>query len=217
MSFITSLAQDFFQHHRNTHRLCKRQAKPIKSSVACIKKIERQSAHDALANPLLHLSSLLWQNIERKKESLASIAALVDYLKILALCGRADAMQKYVLTTDQQENDAAIDRMLAKYCTDAQALEEFAQQEDFGIVFTAHPTFGLDKETLERLSEMAWQKDEKKCRTLLETIARNPPQNPKTIDLEQEHIMAQQALLNTQAALQRIQRRIIAYAKKILP
>ena len=178
---------------------------------------QQKHGHDVLGNTLLNFSATLWQRLHSEKYNLDDIAGLVDYLKVLSLGVRADSARRYVQEPAPENNDRCLQRILEERCATFEELRTLTEASPFGMVFTAHPTFGLDNDTLMRLSTLATCCDPQQEKRLYQELAKQPPKHPEAIDLDQEHTMVQLALTNTQLALQRLYGKIIEHGKKLSP
>ncbi|MBC6444001.1 MAG: phosphoenolpyruvate carboxylase [Alphaproteobacteria bacterium GM202ARS2] len=178
---------------------------------------QKKHGHDVLGNTLLNFSATLWQRLDKQTYSLDAIESLVDYLKVLSLGVRADASRRYLQEPVPKNNDQCLQAILDKRCPTFDQLRALVETNTFGMVFTAHPTFGLDKDTLIRLSTLATCCDPQQEKRLYQQLSQNPPKHPEAIDLDQEHEMVQRALTHTQQALQRLYGIIIKHGSTLDP
>lgn len=191
------------------------------------------------ANPILLLALDLSRRMQAGELSGSAVEQLVQYISTRTFEDRATRLGRYIGATDPAENSDNIRRSIASLAeprdpgelgndaADRVRFEIFKarlEAEHFGIVLTAHPTFGLSAELLQALADLAIGRNEDGAlldaatREQLLTLARtreHAPDLPLTLD--KEHALSIKAIANIRTAIR--QAYAIAYdvARELYP
>ncbi|MBC6497159.1 MAG: phosphoenolpyruvate carboxylase [Alphaproteobacteria bacterium GM7ARS4] len=206
---------DILSSHTETPKTLRKASHLYEHILSLYKTTHKQHKDGLLANPLLDVSSLLWHQLRHQELHLDDIEALIDYIKIVSLGLRVDTARSYVGTTTPKKNDDVLANLLKTSWKTMEGLTQFAESDNFGIVFTAHPTFGIDTPCLHQFSALIQANTKDEETALLSEVAKNPPQPAQNITLDHEHALAQHALKNGQKSLQRFYRHIVRHARTI--
>ena len=98
------------------------------------------------------------------------------------------------------------------------------QKETFGIVLTAHPTFGMTHQIMINLARLATNKNEKgkkisdsELKLIIKDIFKTEQKPEKNISLDFEHDLSIIALKNLQHALNSFFKIVVNVTKEIFP
>jgi phosphoenolpyruvate carboxylase len=195
-----------------------------------LQEFERQTERDPYGNPVQLLAFELLRRLDRDL-SPALIEQLLQRLTLHAFAERARRLAKYVGEGDPARNRAAIEASLRRLGFDGDgkpvSFERFRaslEREVYGIVITAHPTFGLAFRIERALAALALDADatgetlsaaerQRLARRVIEAEHRPEP----TIDLKAEHILSLEVLENIRSALSQLYEAAFAVASELYP
>ena len=112
-------------------------------------RIRSGAEKDPFSNSITMLALDISRRLEKNKLNYSALEALIQRLAVGSFGLRADRLKSYMGTTDQKKNIAAITKIIKSQAYNENKLikfEEFTsklEKEIFGIVLTAHPTFGM--------------------------------------------------------------------------
>ena len=188
------------------------------------------AADDPLVNPIRRLALDLSRRMEQGDLPLSVIENLIQELTLDAFLARAARLKTYLGETDPQANDARLTALFEKLAGPEDAPVPFARYKaavekvGFGIVFTAHPTFGLKADLRGILARLAsgFRADghpltEADVAQLERDAAAQPHRPEASIDLAFEHGQVENAIAAAQAALDRARDIAISVAAKRWP
>ncbi len=187
---------------------------------------EERAERDPYTNPI----ALLALEIRRMRQdgavSEGDLRDLVQALTAKAFAARAVRSATYLLDVDQDRNLERLRTMLDGVAarTGFEGFQRLVESELFGIVMTAHPTFGVTGELLTVLAELVAGTDqggsalddsavESRLRQALE--AEHRPDQP--LDLMREHALSLTALAHAQKAVRTVYRTVFAVARAHWP
>ena len=178
-------------------------------------------------NPIQLLALDLGRRLDAGGLSLAAIEQLVQRLTAQSFVRRAGRLKRYLGDSDGTANRATIRRLLeglAREPGGAQPVpfETFrarVENERFGIVITAHPTFALAHELRLLLSALALEEGEagpaRVARLAAIGLSEHRPDRP--LDLEEEHRQSLDALANLHGALAQVYGLVFEVAEQLYP
>jgi phosphoenolpyruvate carboxylase len=191
---------------------------------------ERQTERDPYGNPVQLLAFELLRRLDRDL-SPALVEQLVQRLTLHAFAERARRLAKYVGEGDPARNRTAIEAAIRRLGFDRMgapvAFEQFRatlEREVYGIVITAHPTFGLAFRIERALAALALDADatgttlnsaerQRLARRVIEAEHRPEP----AIDLKAEHNLSLEVLENIRSALSQLYEAAYAVAGELYP
>ena len=177
-------------------------------------RIRAGAEKDPFSNSITMLALDISRMLEKNKLNYSALEALIQRLAVGSLGLRADRLKSYVGCLDIQKNKkkiAEIIRSLAFYEKTLISFEEFnskINEEIFGIVFTAHPTFGTTYEMMKELANLAIygfsnkDKNHKKLKSIIKQIFKTEQRPEKNITLDYEHSLSMIALEFLQESLE---------------
>jgi phosphoenolpyruvate carboxylase len=191
---------------------------------------ERQTERDPYGNPVQLLAFELLRRLDRDL-SPALIEQLLQRLTLHAFAERARRFANYVGEREPARNRAAIEAAIRRLGFDRSgkpvSFEQFRatiEREVYGIVITAHPTFGLAFRIERALAALALDADatgEKLSPTERQRLARRvieAEHRPEPgIDLKAEHNLSLEVLENIRAALSQLYEAAFAVAGELYP
>ncbi len=183
---------------------------------------------DPFSNSISMLALDISRFLHKGKISMSDLESLIQRLTLSGFSLRADHIADYLSPVDPEENDRAVERMVRilaglpahkdgdqkdHHCKPVpfDMFRERVETELFGIVFTAHPTFGLSRELSQILCQVATGHDHEGRRLsdqglkekLNDALSReHRPEKELTLDVE--HALSLEAIGNVQAALRRV-------------
>ncbi len=177
----------------------------------------------SLTNPILQKALdyvAQWQGENQKNVTaespeygcLKAVNALSKKMRVEVALKRAKAIEHYIGKLDLTENDALLEQLIDKLIFPTgdhgksprpfSEIESIFSNPQFGIVFTAHPTFAIQDPILEAIADLVLDSDAK-------GIISTPHQPQQPITLEQEFLQSEQAINHARLALRRALTHII--------
>ena len=185
-------------------------------------------------NLALHISSL----VQNKDSNLGNLSDLVRLLTLNAFAFRAKKLRNYIGECDNNQNDRTLIKLFMEHTRDGdgktvpfEVFQRVVEQETFGIVITAHPTFSISKELTHILAELVVSSDEnyddsgyqssvlskKKLLELVKKIISDPHGSPDPITLDDEMDFSLMALGNIRRAIRRVYRLLFQVSQDVYP
>jgi phosphoenolpyruvate carboxylase len=195
-----------------------------------LEEFERQTERDPYANPVQLLAFELLRRLDRDL-SPALLEQLLQRLTLHAFTERAQRLAGYVGESDPARNRAAIEAAIRRLgfarngeLVPFERFRETVEREVYGIVITAHPTFGLPFRIERALAALALDADatgEKLTATerqrlaarVIEAVHRPEP----GLDLGAEHRLSLEVLENIRSALVQLYEATFAVAGGLYP
>lgn len=192
--------------------------------------LERHTADDPYGNPIQMLAYEVIRRLDGEI-SMADIEALVQHLTMLAAEGRAQRLGNYLGEGDPAANRAKLAALVRAAASDGKGgLRPFAQfraqieRELYGLVITAHPTFGLTPTLLRDLAGLSiGRNDEGKLLStteragLLRSLQEAEHRPIHGITLKDEHRLSVEVLGNIRAALRDFYQALLGEAAQLYP
>jgi phosphoenolpyruvate carboxylase len=197
---------------------------------ASLEEFERQTERDPYGNPVQLLAFDLLRRLDLDL-SPALIEQLLQRLTLHAFAERARRLASYVGDGEPAHNRAAIEASIRRLGLDRAGkpvpFDQFratVEREVYGIVITAHPTFGLAFRIERALAALALDADatgeklnpserQRLARRVIEAEHRPEP----GIDLKAEHNLSLEVLENIRAALSQLYEAAFAVAGELYP
>lgn len=190
----------------------------------------RRAEDDPFANPLLLLSLDVKRRLDDGEWGYAGVERLVRRLTADAFLARARRLGRYMGEVDVAANTARVRGLIERLTRDGEdvvpfeAFRERVERAGFGIVFTAHPTFGLDPELMRLLAELAVgvdadgrPLDAEATDRVAERACRLDHRPPAGLDLALEHALSSEAIGHLHNAVGRLCGVVLEVARERYP
>lgn len=198
-----------------------------------------EARENPFANPVQLLALDLSRRIADGRLDYAALEQLVQFLTVDGFLDRARRLGSYVGETDPEANADRLSALFRGLAAPRGAEEtgeaggeivrfdlfrRRVEEEVFGIVFTAHPTFNLSGGLMHALATLAAGRDDDgrplddAARARLVDAARRAEHRPdRPLDLNREHALSLQAIAHAQEALRRAYGILFDVAREIYP
>lgn len=182
-----------------------------------LKRYEKSQREDPFANPIQHLALELSRRLADGKLGYRDIEELIGHLTIEGFSHRAARLGRYLGETGPEANDATLRALFQRLAQDEKgnpvpfaAFRRRVENEAFGAVFTAHPTFNLSGALMADLAVLAVGRSpdgtpltEEARAALLARAATVEHRPDEDLSLAREHALSLDAIANARAALGR--------------
>ncbi|WP_179188595.1 phosphoenolpyruvate carboxylase [Kiloniella majae] len=193
--------------------------------------MRQQTTSHPLGNPVLELAHDLSERLAAGNLSVDLLSQLVQYLSVEAFGDRAKRVSDYVGVESIADNKFRLSELFKALAFDDantqlsfEAFKDKLEREAFGIVITAHPTFGLSKELYQALAQFTANEssegqalDTKAIDALNQLVIGRSHEPDQTIDLLAEHGQAKEAIASIQQALREVYDVALAVAEELYP
>lgn len=190
-----------------------------------------RSVRDPYANPIQLLALEIRRMLREEALPLSALEQLVQRLTAGAFVERAKRLATYLGATDPDRNAQAVAALIRGIAGNRggsplpfDAFRRRIEAEVFGIVFTAHPTFGLSEELLRALAALATDRhadgrplSRQDRRALLRLAVERVHKPAPGLDLLHEHALSLTALGHAQDALNRLYYIVLRVAEELYP
>ena len=173
----------------------------------------RHAEDDPYANPIQLLALEIGRRVDDGQLSLGALEQLIQRLVLATFVDRAQRLGHRLGECDPKANLQRIEGLI-RYISESHSFEEFksiVEREQFGVVMTAHPTFGLTPELLRIAAMLATGHDRAgrplgatARRRLVDQAASLEHRPPRGIDLGTEHALSVEAIGHLQTALRQV-------------
>ncbi len=188
-----------------------------------------------LRNPVLRLSLDLIDELAAGSLAEEEIDGLIRLLAHNGFLNRAERLGHYAGELNPDANDATLDAIFRRLAFDGdpddggtqvsfETFQDRMGRSPFGMVFTAHPTFGLSRDLLTTMASLAAGETPEGAplnnadKTKLIASLASTDQGPETtIALDDEHIQAEAAIARASQALNRAIGRALSVAEILYP
>ena len=177
-------------------------------------RIRSGAEKDPFSNSITMLALDISRMLEKNKLNYSALEALIQRLAVGSLGLRADRLKSYVGCLDTEKNKKKIAQIVKSLAFENKSQITFTEfnmkirEEIFGIVFTAHPTFGTTYEMMKELANLAIygfsnkDKNQKKLKSIIKQIFKTEQRPEKNITLDYEHSLSMVALEFLQESLE---------------
>ncbi len=173
----------------------------------------RHAEDDPYANPIQLLALEIGRRVDDGQLDLGALEQLIQRLVLATFVDRTQRLGHRLGECDPAANAKRIESLI-QHISEGRSFEEFkaiVEREQFGVVMTAHPTFGLTPELLRIAALLATGRDEAGAplaalarRQLIDQAAALEHRPPRGIDLAAEHALSVEAISHLQAALRQV-------------
>ena len=129
-------------------------------------KIRSGAEKDPFSNSINMLALDISRRLEKGKLNYSALEALIQRLAVGSVGLKVDKLKKYIGEVDLDKNNKTIKNLLKKIMSNSnktkKSFSDFKksiEKDVFGIVLTAHPTFGMTEDTLKNIASMATMTD----------------------------------------------------------
>ena len=192
-------------------------------------RIRSGAEKDPFSNSITMLALDISRRLEKNKLNYSALEALIQRLAVGSFGLRADRLKSYMGTTEKKKNVDAITTIIKNLAYTGKNLIYFNQfnkklsKEIFGIVLTAHPTFGMTYEMMLELAKLATSQknnesiSEKELKKIVKEVFKTEQRPQKNITLDFEHQLSMSALKFLQQSLKTFYEVILDVSKKLFP
>ena len=192
-------------------------------------KIRSGAEKDPFSNSITMLALDISRRLEKNKLNYSALEALIQRLAVGSFGLRADRLKSYIGKIDKSKNIEIIKRIIKDLAFEEKkkiTFQEFNRKiskEIFGIVLTAHPTFGMTYNMMLELAKLATSKNnnknltDKELKGIVKEVFKTEQRPEKKITLDFEHSLSMSALKFLQASLRSFYEVIIDVSKKLFP
>ncbi len=192
-------------------------------------KIRSGAEKDPFSNSITMLALDISRRLEKNKLNYSALEALIQRLAVGSFGLRADRLKSYIGKIDKKQNIEIIKKIIKDLAFEEKkkiTFQEFNRKiskEIFGIVLTAHPTFGMTYNMMLELAKLATSKNnnknlsDKELKGIVKEVFKTEQRPEKKITLDFEHNLSMSALKFLQASLRSFYEVIIDVSKKLFP
>ncbi len=192
-------------------------------------KIRSGAEKDPFSNSITMLALDISRRLEKNKLNYSALEALIQRLAVGSFGLRADRLKSYIGKIDKKMNIEIIKRIIKSLAFEEKkkiTFNEFNQKiskEIFGIVLTAHPTFGMTYNMMLELAKLATSKSnnknltDKELKAIVKEVFKTEQRPEKKITLDFEHSLSMSALKFLQSSLTTFYEVILDVSKKLFP
>ena len=194
-------------------------------------RIRSRAEKDPFSNSITMLALDISRRLEKNMLNYSALEALIQRLAVGSIGFRADRLKDYIGERNPKVNNKIIHSIVKKLAVNKNgeliSFEEFNKiisKVTFGIVLTAHPTFGMTKKMMTDLATLASEEDdsgkkikENQLKSIIKEIFKTEQRPEKKISLDFEHNLSKKALINLQNSLRSFYLIILKLSKKLYP
>ena len=192
-------------------------------------KIRSGAEKDPFSNSITMLALDISRRLEKNKLNYSALEALIQRLAVGSFGLRADRLKSYIGKIDKKMNIEIIKMIIKSLAFEEKkkiTFNEFNQKiskEIFGIVLTAHPTFGMTYNMMLELAKLATSKSnnknltDKELKAIVKEVFKTEQRPEKKITLDFEHSLSMSALKFLQSSLTTFYEVILDVSKKLFP
>ena len=172
------------------------------------------TTENPFSNPVLLLALDLSRRLEQKTLSYGALEQLVQHLSAEGFLNRAERFGRYLGETDPQINEARLRELFLRLAgrngqdegdtVSFDAFQARVEDELFGVVTTAHPTFNISGELMRALAALATGRNTdgsllspKTAADLVDRACRDEHRPDRNLDLLREHELSLEAIAST--------------------
>ena len=194
-------------------------------------KIRSGAEKDPFSNSITMLALDISRRLEKNLLNYSALEALIQRLAVGSLGFRADRLKNYMGSVDQDDNKKSIETIIkslafnkAKQKKNFSEFNALLQKEIFGIVLTAHPTFGMTFQIMKNLAKLATNNTEdgkkisdNELKLIIKDIFKTEQKPEKNISLDFEHELSIFSLKNLQSSLKSFYKIVLKVSKDLYP
>ncbi|WP_018996122.1 phosphoenolpyruvate carboxylase [Hirschia maritima] len=187
----------------------------IESARKTLSKYSADVAQDPQTNSVRRFAIDLFRDLESEKLKVSDIHQVINTLGGKVLEDRCNTFRSRHRLLSADDPEAELRALLENIAQKGEKAYRAAMERvASGVVFTAHPTFALNRNLRRAFVDSAISKDGSECRDELKKVAADGLYQDDQISLMMEHEDVQAALFNGQTALSQIWSLILDVAKE---
>ncbi len=187
----------------------------IESARETLSKYSADVAQDPQTNSVRRFAIDLFRDLESEKLKVSDIHQVINTLGGKVLEDRCNTFRSRHRLLSADDPEAELRALLENIAQKGEKAYRAAMERvASGVVFTAHPTFALNRNLRRAFVDSAISKDGSECRDELKKVAADGLYQDDQISLMMEHEDVQAALFNGQTALSQIWNLILDVAKE---
>jgi len=187
----------------------------IESARETLSKYSADVAQDPQTNSVRRFAIDLFRDLESEKLKVSDIHQVINTLGGKVLEDRCNTFRSRHRLLSADDPEAELRALLENIAQKGEKAYRAAMERvASGVVFTAHPTFALNRNLRRAFVDSAISKDGSECRDELKKVAADGLYQDDQISLMMEHEDVQAALFNGQTALSQIWSLILDVAKE---
>ncbi len=187
----------------------------IESARETLSKYSADVAQDPQTNSVRRFAIDLFRDLESEKLKVSDIHQVINTLGGKVLEDRCNTFRSRHRLLSADDPEAELRTLLENIAQKGEKAYRAAMERvASGVVFTAHPTFALNRNLRRAFVDSAISKDGSECRDELKKVAADGLYQDDQISLMMEHEDVQAALFNGQTALSQIWNLILDVAKE---
>ncbi|MEA2782910.1 MAG: phosphoenolpyruvate carboxylase [Rhodospirillaceae bacterium] len=186
----------------------------------------RHAEDDPYANPIQLLALEIGRRVDNGELSLGALEQLIQRLVLATFVDRAERLGRRIGECGPGTNAVRVEGVIRRLA-EGRSFAEFkdiVEREHFGIVMTAHPTFGMTPDLLRIAARLASDREETgermsavARRRLIDQAAALEHRSPRGIDLAAEHALSVEAIGRLQTALRHVYGIVFDVARAAYP
>ncbi len=194
-------------------------------------KIRSGAEKDPFSNSITMLALDISRRLEKNKLNYSALEALIQRLAVGSVGLRADRLKSYMGVVDYQKNNKIIFQLIKKLAYDKSGnllsfkrFNKNLSNEIFGIVLTAHPTFGMTHKMMSDLAKLATMTKESgkrisdlELKSIIKEIFKTEQRPEKNITLDFEHELSIVALKFLQQSLNSFYKVVLRVSRSLYP
>ncbi len=194
-------------------------------------KIRSGAEKDPFSNSINMLALDISRRLEKNKLNYSALEALIQRLTVGSVGLRADRLKSYMGETDLEKNKKILSQLIQNLILrkdgSIKKFEEFndtINKDIFGIVLTAHPTFGMTTQMMDDLAKLASMTDcegkkisKSEIKSIIKQIFKTEQRPEKNISLNFEHELSMKTLKFLQSSLRIFYDVILKISKRFYP
>ena len=194
-------------------------------------RIRSGAEKDPFSNSINMLALDISRRLEKNKLNYSALEALIQRLTVGSVGLRADRLKSYMGETNLDKNKKILSQLIQKLILgkdgSAKKFEEFNEtinKDVFGIVLTAHPTFGMTTQMMDDLAKLASMTNsdgekisKSEIKSIIKQIFKTEQRPEKNISLNFEHKLSIKTLKFLQSSLRIFYEVILDISKKFYP
>ncbi len=194
-------------------------------------KIRSGAEKDPFSNSITMLALDLSRRLEKKKLNYSALEALIQRLAVGSVGLRADRLKSYIGEVDRKKNNKSIRKLIFNLTRNKKSKKENfinfkrkIENDVFGIVLTAHPTFGMPANMYEDLANMVTMTNGSgkkisvtELKKIIKKIFKTEQRPDRDITLNYEHDLSLKALKNLKIALKNFNEQVLDVVSEEYP
>ena len=194
-------------------------------------RIRSGAEKDPFSNSITMLALDISRRLEKNKLNYSALEALIQRLAVGSVGFRADRLRKYIGETKEKSNENNLKNIIKELAFSKnqklrpfEHFKEIISKDIFGIVLTAHPTFGMTPKMMIDVAKLSTLTDyngnkisDSRIKKIIKEIFKTEQRPEKNITLDFEHKLSIIALKNLQNSITKFYEIIIQVSRDLYP